>query len=1159
MFIRINLASLFRKSNHCRIIVGLAFLASISMLAHAQNSGINGHVTDSSGALVPDAQVEVVNTRTGQSKLLRTDQAGRYEAVTLQPSVYSLIVSHPGFKTERRNGVTLELDTTTTLDFVLTPGSVAESVTVTADANLLQPNSPDMSTEITEKEYGNLPLVQENRLRNPASFVYLAPGVQGNIRLDGNEYTGATNVIAVNGGPIWDTELLIEGLPGGQTRIVGNYTESSPPVDAVSEFKITTTLLPADYGHTGFAVGSFGIKSGTNRLHGSILEYFRNTALDAANWYAKNQGAVLTNPPIHQNEFGGTVGGPVNIPLLYNGKNKTFFFFAFDGSRFSGATSYGTSTTPTAQELTVNANGYYDFSDLKTPIYDPETTAPNPKGAGYVRTQFPGNLIPANRIDPVAKKILSFYPVPKPGTTTIGAFEGDEVLKPDTYTAKVDQVLNPAQHLSFAYVHTKIPRLNIGSAFPIPLASGYHQTVASDTGRINYTWTLNSHLVNAAYAGYNRFVNPETPTGTNSNYPALLGLSGLPGGLFPTFSLSGYSSFGDTTDSNKTENDFYYKDQMYWTLGKHNLRFGGEYRAIQYNDYSPATTTGSFSFKTNETGNPQSQSGTGNAFASFMLGQVDSATIDVPFPLYTRKSYVGFFVQDDWKPFSTLTINLGLREEWQNAPKEAHNNQSIINLTTPNPGAGNLPGALIFAGLASYGNGKATLFNTDYSAVGPRIGLAYQFGANTVIRGGYGVYYTDYLPDLDIYNSGFAASGKFTNTTGNVYPVFTLGSGVPNYTTSQTLTPTALNGTTGSYYASNVGAMPRTQNYSLSVQRQIGLNTAIEVSYVGDHNTRQVNPHFVNINQLNPSYLSLGEALLTSTATAANVAAIGKSLPYAGFNGTVAQALRAFPQYSTLTSLGAKVGSSNYNAGEVVLRQRLSHGLTANVNYTYSKALGYEYTTLEGNTGTDNSVQNAFNPSVDYTLLPQDIRHALVGSESYVLPFGNGRWLLHSGKLASALLGNWTLSGIERYQSGYPLSLVMSSNSLPIFNYYQRPNLVSGIDPSSHTSNGRFNPATGSNYFNKAAFAAPGDSSFGNAKPTYSNLRNYAVLAEDAQLTKQTQLTERVTWSFYAQAFNVANRHRFTGIGTAFGSSSFGEPNATNTARALQFGTRFAF
>ena len=220
--------------------------------------------------------------------------------------------------------------------------------------------------------------------------------------------------------------------------------------------------------------------------------------------------------------------------------------------------------------------------------------------------------------------------------------------------------------------------------------------------------------------------------------------------------------------------------------------------------------------------------------------------------------------------------------------------------------------------------------------------------------------------------------------------------------------------------------------------------------------------------------------------------------------------------------------------------------------------MGYSYTTLEGNTGTDNSVQNAHNTSADYTLLPEDVRHALVLNEAYELPFGKGHWLLHDGKLTNAFVGGWTLSGVERYQSGFPLALVMSSNALPIFNYYQRPNLVAGVDPSSHISNHDFKPGI-SNVFNVAAFAAPGNNSFGNARPTYSNLRNFPVLTEDVQLTKQTQLTEKVTWSFYAQAFNPANRHRFAGIGTAYGASNFGQPNATTAARSLQFGTRLAF
>jgi hypothetical protein len=1125
----------------------------------AQTANLTGKVNDQAGAVLAAANITVRNMNTNVSSTTSSNASGEYTFSALNPGTYSLRVEKQGFEVLQRSGVTLSVDTTSRLDLVLSIGARNETVEVNADINQLQPNNAEMATEITSKQYDDLPLIQSNRVRNPSSFVYLAPGVQGNIRLDGNEYTGATNVISVNGSPIWTTELILEGLPAGGTRYNGNLTESSPTVDAVSEFKITTTLLPADYGHTGFAVGSFAIKSGSNQLHGSVYEYFRNTALNAANWYAKNQGSALTNPPDHQNEFGLTIGGPIRIPHVYDGTNRSFFFFGYGGSRFTGATTYTTSTVPSAQNLTANSAGFYDYSDHATPIYDPATTMVNPAGAGYVRTPFPGNLIPANRIDPVAKQVLSYFPQLAPGKTTVGGFTGDLLLKPDSYTAKIDHVLTPAQHISSTFVATTIPRINISSALPIPLASGYNQDVQTITYRINHQWTISSTLVNSASVGYNRYVNPQTPTGMTSNYPELLGLKGLAGGLFPTFAPSGYTTFGDITDANKVENDYFYRDSLFWSHGRHNLRFGAEYRAIQYNDNSPNAVTGAFTFKTNETGNPQAQSGTGNGFASFLLGQVDSATATAPFPLLTRKNYTGFFAQDDWKALPNLTINLGLRFEWQGAPTEVKNHQSIIDLSTPNPGAGNLPGALVFAGAGPTGIGSARLFPTDYSAIGPRIGLVYQVHPNTLVRAGYGIYYSDYFPNTAIENDGFATKHTFANTSGSVSPVFTLASGVPDYTVSQTISPIALNGTTGTYYAPGVGAMPRTQNWSFGIQQQLTKNTALEMAYVGVHNTRQVAPNMVNINQVDPKYLSLGSALLTSSATAANLDKAGIKVPYTGFSGTVAQALRPYPQYSTLTSEVAKVGSSSYNAGQVIYRVRPSRGLTLNANYTYSKLMGYPNTTLEGNTGTDNTVQNTYNPRADYTLLPNDVRHALVLDYTYELPFGHGRAILNRGTVANALAGGWNISAIQRYQSGFPLSIKMSTNSLSIFNSYQRPNLVPGVNPSSHTPNSRFNPAQGSTIFNLAAFVSPGNSSFGNASPTYSNLRNYAVLSEDLSVGKKTKIGEHLVWSFYSQAFNVFNRHRFTGFGTSFGASDFGKPNATNASRAVQFGTRLQF
>jgi len=1136
----------------------------------AQTARLTGQVSDQAGAAIPGATIAVQNADTGEMRQLVSNPLGIFDDATLKPGMYTVTAAKEGFRKTAQTGVRLSLDTATRVDIRLPVGGSEETVVVDGHASPIQANDPSTFTEITEASYTTLPLIQNNRLRNPASFVYQAPGVQGNIRLDGNEYTGATNVISVAGGPIWNTELLIEGLPGGQTRIAGNYTESSPPVDAVNEFKITTSLLPADYGHTGFAVGSFGIKSGTNSWHSSAFEYLRNTALDEANWYGKYAKATSSNPstvanpnlPIHQNEFGGTVGGPLRIPHLYNGKDRTFLFFAYAGSRFTGATTFSSSTTPTPQELKPNAAGYYDFSDQETTpgvanIYDPATTKTS--GTSTTRKVFAGNLIPASRIDAVAQRVLSYYPISSvtlaPGKTTSGVlygYTGDTMLSPDTYSAKLDHDLTANQHLSIAYIRTYIPRINIGNAFSAPLASGYHQNVGSQTGRVNYTVSLHANLVNEALLGYNRFTNPQTPTGTAADYPSLLGLSGLTGGLFPVFSLTSYSSFGDITDANKTENGFYFKDLLFWNLHSHSLRFGAELRDAQYNDYSPATTTGTLSFKTLETGNPATLK-LGNAFTSFLLGQVDNAAFANPYPLYTRKQYYGFFAQDDWKVLPRLTINLGMRFEWSATPTEAHDHQSIVSLTTPNSGAGNLPGALVFSG-----NGKHTFFDTDYSAIGPRIGLAYRLFEQTSIRAGYGVYYSDILPNTNIVNSGYSLSGSLPNTSSSISPVFVLSSGVPSFATATNLTSTFLNGSSGSYYGPHVDAMPRTQNYSLSVQHQFHFGGLFEANYVGVHNTRQVAPNLVNINQVNPSYLSLGSALLTSKANTANLAAAGISLPYAGFSGTIAQALRAYPQYGTLTSVAAKVSGSNYNAMQLVFRTAKYHGLTANVAYTWSKALGMTTQTLAGNSGTENTIQNAYDPAAEYSLLPQDLPQQVVLNWNYQLPFGSGKPWLNSGALLTRAAGGWSVSGIHRYQSGFPLPVSMATNAMPIFNYYQRPNLAAGVDPASHTSLHNFNPST-SSLFNVSAFSAPGALSFGNAKPTYSDLRNFFVYTEDAQITKTTRITEGLRWDFYAQAFNPFNRHRFTGFDTAYGDSNFGEPTATTAARALQFGTRFSF
>jgi hypothetical protein len=1139
------------------------FLSLCPIAAYAQSADVSGVVQDSSGAAIPKASVEFRNQDTGVRQQASTNESGYYHIPAIQPGKYDATVQAKEFQTLTQEGIVFQTDTARRVDFSLKVGSSASVITVIADNGMIQPNNGQMETHISEKEFEELPLLQLGRTRNPSTFVYLVPGVQGNIQLNGGEYTGATNVINVNGSSEYTTELLMEGFPGGQSRIAGNFTESSPPADAISEFKMTTTGLPAEYGHTGSAVGSFSIKSGTNELHGSAYEYFRNSAMDANSWLAKHNGAK--NSSTKQNEFGATLGGPVILPHLYNGHDRTFFFFSYGGSRLRGPNVYSQVQVPTIAER----QGLFTFTGSPTSkagLYDPASTQQS--GSTYTRAKFPvasttaiatTYQIPLNRFDPMALSVLNYYPNPnQSGTLNYGGWTGNPLLDPNLYTAKVDHVLSSNQHLAAVYIRTIIPRTTIGTPIAGPLGENSYQVVASHTGRLNYNWMISPSLLNNASFGFDRFTNINLPEDTTSNYPEQIHFPEA-SYYFPEFTFTnGYTAVADTANSSDIENDFYYKDQIVWQLHDHTISIGGEYRRMQYNDRSPYNYSGSYGFDSLETGNPNSQSGTGDGFASFLLGQVNSGTLTEPLPVYGRKSYWGFFVQDDYRMTHRLTLNLGLRYEWQPPSVEAHDRMSIVSLTTPNSGAGNLPGALTFAGAKPLGVGGRTLFPGNYSGVGPRFGFAFSATPAIVVRGAYGIYYSDpyYNGYTSVVTSGYQVVGTFASSNNGVSPAFIASNGIPQtYPTQPTLTPTAVNGQNASFYGSNMAAMPRIQDWNFNIQHQLTKNTAVTFVYIGSHSTRQINPNMVNVNQDDPKYLSLG-SLLTQQANSAAAEAAGIQVPYTGFTGSVAQALRPYPQYLTLSSVSAKAGASKYNSAAVIYEAHTSWGLMLHVGYTFSKDMGYASPSVAGASGTTNVLQNAYNPQTEWALLPQDVRHALVFFYTYSLPFGeDGKYLTHGvgGKLA----GGWKISGIQHYQSGYPLGIVMTNN-LPIFNSVLRPDIVPGASRSLHISNERCNPSADC-IFNKNAFVTPQAYTFGNSNLTYSDLRNFPVFSEDVSVVKETPLGEHVRWSLYGQSTNILNRHRFYAIETNFSDASFGTPSSVSFPRQIQIGSRFQF
>ena len=1105
--------------------------------AAAQTAALTGNVVDQSGAAVAGAVVVATNTGTGLARSVQTGGEGAYVIPLLPPGTYTVRVQKDGFRPLQRDNIQLAVDTSVRLDLAIDVGEIKEDVVVTGSTPLLQ-DTASIGTGVTRQEIEQLPLIQVARNRTPATFVFLAPGVRGTQDLNGTDNVSASNHVNFHGGQIQTNEFWVEGLPAGQARGFGNFNEAAPSVDAISEFRVQSSQLSAEYGTTGAGVTNFSLKSGTNDFHGAVYEYLRHESLDAKNPFAAEKAQT------HQNEFGGSIGGPVR-------RDRTFFFASYGASRRRGLDILSQTRIPTP------ANLAGDFSDLRDsrgeliPIYDPATTRLNANGV-VERTPFPGNIIPRERFDQAAAKIASYFPAPNAaGTLNYTGYVGEKLLDPTNVTVKVDHALTSTQRLAVSAIFTHVPRLRPDTALPEPLMAANRQLIDAQTWRVNHTAVLSPSLVNTAYAGYNRFENEGGSPDLSTDWPDRLGIPGMTGIGFPSIAFGqGYSNIGQFGRSFSNDHTWMVKDQLTWLRGRHQVVIGGEVRQNMFDNV--ANDAAGLTFSNRETADPSRIGSTGDPIASFLLGQVSSASISAPLTTRERRWYYGAFVSDTWRVNSELTISAGLRWDVQTPPYEVDDLYGLVDLATPNPGAGNLPGAVVFAGEGEGRIGRSTFADTDYSAIGPRVGVAWRPSADTVIRGGYGIYYT--TNDVTSSSPGFRASASPVSPDNGLTPAFILSNGFTGIVPNANVSPTVLNGQNGSYLEQSSVAMPRLQNWSIGIQRDLGRGWMAEANYVGVYSTRLSAPALADINQVDPRYLPLG-ALLTRSITSPEARAAGITPPYPGFTGTVAQALRAYPQYQRLTSTAAKLGESTYHGIELRVAKRLGNGLSFQGSYTYSRNYGLVPDKM-GFGVTENGIQNAFDIEAERAVLPNDIPHAVVFNYSYELPFGGGRRWLTSG-VGNAILGGWTVSGIHRYQSGYPIPLMMT-NSLPIFNRVLRPDLVSGVSPSSGISNGDFDPAV-DRIVNLDAFAAPAAFSFGSTPRAMDDLRQFAVLSENLSFTKRLPEKGRVSMDFYVQVNNLLNRVRFANFDSNFSSATFGRARSTSLPRFVQLGARVSF
>jgi TonB-dependent receptor-like protein len=1049
----------------------------------------------------------------------------------------------------------------------------------------------------------------------------------------------------INGGQTMATENFFDGAAFGYAEGHQQSHESAPPADSIQEMKVITTTYSAQYGHTSGGFIEYVSKSGTNNIHGTAYEFFANDALNARGFFDADCDRITgrctsrKKTPIKNNAFGFTLGGPVVIPKVYNGRNKTFFFTNFDWTRLREGVLPGFgNTTP------IDSFKQGDFSSplwfdptkvvatdvLGRPIYQGEIFNPSTSrlvGSVQVRdgygfdplTGLPiagqANIIPAN--DPlrsiVASRIVPLINSPDRLGTLFGNVAGNPAgdqtwrLNARVIEFRVDHQFTPNFRMSESFYwghrpairrcnqsgHCTASVMANGETAPQKntgyYGNGFYQRIATHHTHTQFDWIIRSNLLNHTTVAWDRWFMGGNPLSAGVGWPSVLwaGTAGGPqGGLVdntagpPLLNFAGdipYDSMGDygwPRFGFEVNNRWQFSDDLSWVKAKHTLRVGFEYRRHQFPFAGWATggQGGQFDFNRRETAGYDKTGNfvptTGESFASFLLGQVDFSTQTLPFHPMFYEAYLAPWINDEFKATKRLTLTFGLRFDYQFAKTEQKDRYSTFDpnaLQTPAPGDPQIRGAIIFAGSGPGRSGRHTFESPNHDAWGPRFGFAYRVGDKTAIRGGYGMYYSgvSFSQFTGQPTLGFQSNPTVANSTNGFSPVFHWDQGFPVSAIKYPpfIDPTIGNGSGPIAVAKNGITLPRYQNWSLTFERQLTNNMRLDVSYIANRGTRLTNIGAslgVGDNMNDPSVLTkYGHALLGKQINQQNIV----PTPYPSFSGTVAQALRSFPQYQNLNFRGVPTGSSMYNALEVVLEQRLSHGLQFRFGYTYSKLHNDGAESGQGDNGINTPVQNPACPhKCEWGVSADDVPNVFLVGYTYELP-GSHRW--HGA--AGALLGGWNLSGALRYESGRPLNIAMDNSLLGgfLFNSQRRPNRVKGVSPV--VSRSGFNPLAKS-YFNFNAWADPGVDSagnalFGNAPRRDGSVRGWPTYSEDMSVYKEFTVKEQLKMRFTAEAGNIFNRTDFCDPGTFWGQNTgFGTiTTQCNQPRSFQFGLKFSY
>jgi outer membrane receptor protein involved in Fe transport len=1125
----------------------VSVMPKLPVEAQTQAATLRGVVQDRTEKAVANAAVTLTNIAQQRSWKTVTNEVGVYNLVQIPPGDYDLAVELDQFKKYQQRGLTLEVAQVAELNVTMDVGSVTEVVSVTANAPLLESATSTLGEVVNSRAAESLPL----NGRNILELIQLVPGVNAAPNFRNSLVAAGTSdsvSFNINGGRNFANMIMLDGSP--QEVPAFNQAAFVPSPDAIQEFRVQTNSMPAEYGRTSGGVINIIQRSGTRDFHGTAYEFLRNDKLDANNFFSNRNGRARA--PFRYNQFGFTLGGP-----LTPSRKNTFFFLNYEGVRQvnAGATTY---TVPTERMR----RG--DFSELSTLIYDPRTI-----DAAGTRQAFTGNMIPTNRIDPVALKLVSYYPLPNlPGVANNYFSQIGSRPSGDLFTVKIDRRISEHNNVFGRFSWSNYTTLFANDFGNVASPNAGAQQLRTRSATLDDThvagkWVLHGNL-GWAYFASPRNSPPEEVLPSSLGFPAFLDAA-TQFHIFPTIQPSGFATLGGNAFwiiGNEFETHNLNLDASR-VIGRHTVKFGGSYRLNRVSVRQPISPAGLYNFDPTWTQQTFNRGGGGNTMASMLLGLPASGQLQQEPYLATQVKYGALFAQTDWRVNPRLTLNLGLRWDTDRPLTERYDRASSFDPTAvlpiQPPGLGQIRGGLVFAGRNGQPRG---IRNPDNNNFAPRVGLAYKLTDRLVIRSAGSILYAGTTGDGPstgrIGGLGFNAITTVTaSQDGGRTPFATLQNPFPNGLT------TASNGKDGllTFLGTDTFAVIRSDRipylgqWNLDVQYELPRDGLLDVAYAGNVGVKLLGTD-PELNQLPDQYLSLGSAL-TQTVPNPFFGIIPATQPLGGATITRGQLLRPFPQFGSIQQQKAAEFHSSYHALQTKFRQRFHGGVQFLVAYTWSKLID-NGSSVGGFAGQQNPGYTNFNrKDLDRSISALDVAHRLVINYQWELPFGNGKRFLGATGILDKIVGGWSLNGITTAQSGLPISITSLSNTTNSFGGTQRPNStgISSVTPGDPVDrlNGWFNPS---------AFQAAPAFTFGNVGRFLPDNRGPGILNWDAAILKTTTIHERFRMQLRGEFFNLFNHPNFrnpSGAALQFGQPSFGTITVADPGRSVQLGLKLLF